>query len=111
MTFPCDIAGFHVNSLMMPVPPLRTLIVDDEPVARQVLRDELAAFSGVEIVGEAANGNDALRDIARLEPDLVFLDLQMPQMGGFDVIRSLPSGVQPVIIIDRKSTRLNSSHL
>ena len=63
MTFPCDIAGFHVTSLMMPVPPLRTLIVDDEPVARQVLRDELAAFSGVEIVGEAANGNDALRDI------------------------------------------------
>jgi two-component system LytT family response regulator/two-component system response regulator LytT len=84
---------------MMPVPPLRTLIVDDEPVAREVLRDELAALSGVEIVGEAANGNDALRDIARLQPDLVFLDLQMPRMGGFDVIRSLPSGVQPVIII------------
>src|ERR1017187_5450802 len=49
-------------------------------------RSELAALSGVEIVGEAANGNDALRDIARLQPDLVFLDLQMPRMGGFDVI-------------------------
>ena len=99
MTFPCDTASFRGISLMMPASPLRTLIVDDEPVAREVLRDELAALSGVEIVGEAANGNDALRDIARLQPDLVFLDLQMPRMGGFDVIRSLPSGVQPVIII------------
>jgi DNA-binding LytR/AlgR family response regulator len=99
MTFPCDTAGFRVNPLMMPVPPLRTLIVDDEPVARQVLRDELAASSGVEIVGEAGDGNAALCDIARLRPDLVFLDLQMPGMGGFDVIRGLPSGVQPVIVI------------
>jgi len=46
MTFSCDIAGFRDNSLMM-VPAMRTLLVDDEPVARQVLRDELAAFSGV----------------------------------------------------------------
>jgi DNA-binding LytR/AlgR family response regulator len=99
MTFSCDTTSFRVTSLMMPAPPLRTLIVDDEPVAREVLRAELAAFSGVEIVGEAANGNDALRDIARLQPDLVFLDLQMPRMGGFDVIRSLPSGAPPVIII------------
>jgi DNA-binding LytR/AlgR family response regulator len=84
---------------MMPAPALRTLIVDDEPVAREVLRDELAAFSGVHIVGEAANGNDALSEIARLQPDLVFLDLQMPGMGGFDVIHSLPSGAPPVVII------------
>jgi CheY-like chemotaxis protein len=64
-----------------------------------VLRDELAACSGVEIVGEAANGNDALRGIARLKPDLVLPDLQMPPMEGFDVIRSLPAGDLPVVII------------
>jgi two-component system LytT family response regulator len=99
MTFPCNTASFRDNSLMMPALLLHTLIVDDEPVARQVLRDELAAFSGVEIVGESGNGKDALKDIARLQPDLVFLDLQMPGMGGFDVIRSLPSNAPPVIII------------
>jgi len=78
---------------------MRALLVDDEPVARQVLREELATFSGVEIVGEAANGNDALRDIACLPPALVFLDLQMPGMDGFEAIRSLPPGAPPVIII------------
>jgi DNA-binding LytR/AlgR family response regulator len=79
--------------------PIRTLIVDDEPVARQVLRDELGAFPDVETVGEAANGEDALHEIARLRPDLVFLDLQMPGLGGFDVIHRLPEGALPIVII------------
>jgi two-component system, LytTR family, response regulator len=79
--------------------PIRTLVVDDEPVARQVLRDELGAFADVEVAGEAANGNDALGEIARLKPDLVFLDLQMPGMGGFDVIRQLPQGALPIVVI------------
>jgi len=80
-------------------PALRTLIVDDEPVARQVLRDELSSFADVEIAGEAASGAEALREIARLQPDLVLLDLEMPGMGGFDVIQGLPAGALPVIII------------
>jgi two-component system LytT family response regulator len=80
-------------------PALRALIVDDEPIARKVLRDELGAFSDVEIAGEAANGNDAIREIARLKPDLVFLDLEMPGVGGFDVIRRLPEGALPIVII------------
>jgi DNA-binding LytR/AlgR family response regulator len=78
---------------------MRTLIVDDEPVARQVLRDELGAFPDVEIAGEAANGNDALGEIARLKPDLVFLDLEMPGKGGFEVIRHLPEGALPIVVI------------
>ena len=78
---------------------IRTLIVDDEPIARQVLCDELTAFSDVEIAGEAANGIDALSQIARLKPDLIFLDLQMPGMGGFDVIRHLPADTLPVVVI------------
>ena len=76
---------------------IRTLIVDDEAIARKVLRDELEVFKDVEIIGEAANGQEALRLIEELRPDLVFLDLRMPLMGGFDVIRlrgdTLPSFV------------------
>ena len=78
---------------------IRTLIVDDEPVARQVLHDELTTFADIEIAGEAENGRQALERIAELHPDLVLLDLQMPGLGGFDVIQSLPDGTLPVIII------------
>jgi DNA-binding LytR/AlgR family response regulator len=80
-------------------PPIRTLIVDDEPVARQVLREELAGFADVEICGEAENGYDALARIPVLKPDLVLLDLQMPGLGGFDVIHRLPKETLPFIVI------------
>src|SRR5271157_5100315 len=79
--------------------PIRTLIVDDEPIARQVLRDELQSVGDVEVVGEAGNGNDALVQIERLKPDLVLLDLQMPGLSGFDVIHRLPEGALPIVII------------
>ncbi len=78
---------------------LRTLIVDDEPIARQVLREELASFADVEIVGEAADGSEALSRISLDRPDLVLLDLQMPGMGGFDVIHRLPPEVVPAVVI------------
>ena len=80
--------------------PLRTLIVDDEPIARKVLREELESIADVEIIGEADNGAAALDKIAEHHPDLVLLDLQMPAMGGLDVVRSLRSGTHmPVIVI------------
>jgi len=78
---------------------IRTLIVDDEPVARQVLREELGLVGDVEIVGEAENGSDALTQIERLRPELVLLDLEMPGLGGFDVICRLPEGTLPIVII------------
>jgi two-component system LytT family response regulator len=79
---------------------MRTLIVDDEPIARQVLREELEQLHEVEIAGEAADGTAALKAIRELAPDLVFLDLQMPGLSGFDVIRKLPSSGQiPMIVI------------
>jgi two-component system LytT family response regulator len=78
---------------------IRTLIVDDEPIARQILREELGSFSDVELVAESENGAVALEHIQRFRPDLVFLDLQMPGLGGFDVIRSLPPGALPIIVI------------
>ena len=78
---------------------IRTLIVDDEPIARRTLHEELEIFADVEIVGEAENGKDALRKIGTLRPDLVFLDLQMPVMSGFEVARGLGGTHLPVIVI------------
>lgn len=78
---------------------MRTLIVDDEPIARQVLREELETFPQVEVIGEAENGKHALQRISELHPDLVFLDLQMPVMGGFEVVQNLGGGQLPVVVI------------
>ena len=79
---------------------LKTLIVDDEPIARQVLREELEQLDDVEIAGEAQDGISALAAIRDLSPDLIFLDLQMPGLGGLDVIRKLPSGGHiPIVVI------------
>ena len=79
---------------------LRALIVDDEPIARQVLRDELEHQADVEVIGEAATGLAALERMTALNPDVVFLDLQMPGMSGFEVIRKMPLGAHvPVVIV------------
>ena len=78
---------------------MKVLIVDDEPVARQVLREELETLPEVVIIGEAENGKQALQQIAALQPDLVLLDLQMPVMGGFEVVRKLGGGHLPAVVI------------
>jgi two-component system LytT family response regulator len=76
------------------------LIVDDEPIARKVLREELELIPDVEVIGEAADGASALEKIGSQQPDLVLLDLQMPAMGGLDVVRQLKHGKHlPVIVI------------
>ncbi len=61
---------------------MKTVIVDDEPIARRALREGLELLPDVEVVGEADNGKSALQLIERLRPELVFLDLQMPAMSG-----------------------------
>ncbi len=81
------------------LPLLRALIVDDEPIARKVLRQELECFAGVEVVGEADCGETALVRIWELEPDLVFLDIQMPVMGGFELLGKLSGGRMPAIVM------------
>src|SRR5438445_13572198 len=81
------------------LPLFRALIVDDEPVARKVLREELEGLGSVEIVGEAENGEDALAQISSSKPDLVFLDIQMPGMDGFELLDLVNVGDMPVIIV------------
>ena len=76
---------------------LRTLIVDDERAARDVLRRDLAEINGVELVGEAENGSAALERIEELRPDLVLLDIQMPVHDGFEVVRGI-HGRLPLIV-------------
>lgn len=68
---------------------IRTLVVDDEPPARSKLRNLLAAEKDVEIVAEAGNGDDAIRLIGERRPDLLFLDVQMPEPDGIAVLRAV----------------------
>jgi DNA-binding LytR/AlgR family response regulator len=79
---------------------LRTLIADDEPIARQLLREELETFADVELVAEAEDGEAALERIVALRPDLAFLDLQMPGLTGMEVVRRLKQGTHlPIVVV------------
>ena len=77
---------------------IRTLLVDDEPLARRGLELRLAAAADVDIVGECANGREALAQVAALQPDLMFLDIQMPGLSGLDVLAQLPQDSVPLVV-------------
>ena len=77
---------------------MKVLIVDDEPLARERVRRHLREEPGVEIVGEAGNGREAVAAIEEKTPDLVFLDVQMPEMNGFDVLKALEENKIPAIV-------------
>ncbi|HET8827219.1 MAG TPA: LytTR family DNA-binding domain-containing protein [Terriglobales bacterium] len=72
---------------------IRAIIVDDEDLARQVIREMLKTHPEIEIVGECANGFDAVKAVAELKPDLMFLDVQMPKLDGFEVLELVGSDV------------------
>jgi two-component system LytT family response regulator len=82
----------------MPSRSWRALIVDDEPAARRGVRQSLRAFPEFVIVGECRNGRDALAALDALVPDVVFLDIQMPELGGFDVIRLRTPERMPAVV-------------
>lgn len=78
--------------------PLRILIVDDEPLARERLRALLKGEAGLEIVGEAASGPEAVTAVRERAPDIVFLDMQMPGFDGLQVVSELPAERRPAIV-------------
>ena len=93
---------------------IRTLLVDDEPLARQRLRHLAGGEPDLTVVGECANGPDACAAIVREGPDLVFLDVQMPEMDGFAVLQQLPPDRMPLVVFttafDRHAVRAFDAH-
>ena len=79
-------------------PELRVLIVDDEPLARQRIRDLLEEEPGIQVAGECCDGEEAVEQILLKRPDLVFLDVQMPEMTGFEVLDALRAEDLPAVI-------------
>lgn len=77
---------------------IRVAIVDDEELARQVLREYLSPHSEIEIVAECANGFEAVKAVAELKPDLAFLDIQMPKLDGFEVLELIGNDTAVVFI-------------
>lgn len=77
---------------------IRTLIVDDEPLARKRLRELLKDDAEIELIGECADGGETLAAIRELSPDLIFLDVQMPELDGLAVSESIKGERQPLII-------------
>lgn len=91
---------------------LRAVIVDDEDLARQLLREYAWDAGGVEIVAESANGFDAVKVIGELKPDVVFLDVQMPKLDGFEVLELIdsPPAVIFVTAYDQYAMRAFDAH-
>jgi len=77
---------------------IRAVIVDDEPLARRRIRSLLVEAEDVEVIAECANGKEAIQAIEESPPDLLFLDIQMPELDGFDVLQAIGVGHVPVVI-------------
>lgn len=77
---------------------IRILVADDEPLARRGVRQLLARHEDMEVVGECRNGPDTLLALANLSPDLLFLDIQMPEMDGFQVLRAATPERMPIVV-------------
>jgi two-component system LytT family response regulator len=95
-------------------PPIRAVIVDDEALAREAIRLRLRNEPDIEVVGEAADGGDAVELLRRIQPDLLFLDVQMPVMDGFEVIENVPSDQLPIVVFvtayDRYALKAFETH-
>jgi len=82
----------------VPEMPIRAIIVDDEPLAREQIAAFLAAESDVTVIGECGDGKTAVRTIAEEAPDIVFLDIKLPELDGFQILEALPEERIPCII-------------
>src|SRR5215831_8328255 len=79
-------------------PKIRVLVADDEPLARRGVRQLLARHADMVVVGESRNGPETLRALVALAPDLLFLDVQMPEMDGFEVLRARGADRMPAVV-------------
>jgi two-component system, LytTR family, response regulator len=77
---------------------IRTVVVDDEELSRQILREFLSAHAEIEVVAECANGFEVVKAAAELKPDLVFLDVQMPKLDGFEVLELLGADIAVIFV-------------
>ncbi|MDC1321998.1 response regulator transcription factor [Pseudomonadales bacterium] len=77
---------------------LIAILVDDEPLALKLLGSMLAQYNGIEVVAECRSSKDAVKQIQLLQPDLVFLDIHMPVLSGFDVVKKLQADVLPMVV-------------
>ncbi|MDB0050388.1 response regulator [Pseudomonadales bacterium] len=77
---------------------LTAILVDDEPLALKLLGSMLAQYNGIEVVAECRSSKDAVKQIQLLQPDLVFLDIHMPVLSGFDVVKKLQADVLPMVV-------------
>ncbi len=77
---------------------IRTVIVDDEPLALKLLKAKLSKLDNVEIIGECRNGREAIECVLEHSPDLLFLDIQMPGMNGLEVIQSIQGDLLPIVV-------------
>lgn len=77
---------------------INVLIVDDEKLARELIRSLVSPLEDIEVVGEAASGREAIKLVNRYKPDLMFLDIQMPGISGMEVVRKIDPGIMPYII-------------
>ncbi len=91
----------------------RVLIVDDEALAREGLERQLRNFPEIEVVGQCSNGPEALRAVERLKPDVMFLDIRMPRLSGFEVVELLGDDAPLVVFVtayDRYALRAFEAH-
>src|SRR5215211_7538445 len=84
--------------MVEPSPRIRAVVVDDEELARRVLRELLAAHDDIEVIAECTNGFEAVKVAMERKPDLMLLDVQMPKLDGFDVLELIGAEV-PVIFV------------
>jgi two-component system LytT family response regulator len=89
-------AARRVGSIMLEA--IRTVIVDDEPLARRGLELRLAGEGDIDIVRQCGNGEEAVRAVSELQPDLMFLDVQMPGLDGFSALRAIPASQLPLVV-------------
>jgi chemotaxis response regulator CheB len=90
---------------------MNALIVDDEPLARERLRELLKPFADIEVIAEADSGAGAVIEIEKYEPDLLFLDVRLPGLDGFETLRLLETAPLPLVIfIKKRKPRRNEEH-